>query len=146
MARAVMASPGGPAAVLLDDQNAEHIPGCNMAFWKWALEEVGGFDPIFRRAGDDVGECLVGAARRRAAPGLGRAVTEHLRSLAMPDATVEVRVGDADPGDEVEIRLKENVLIECTTGTRRALNPLGEIAPIVEAGGVFEYAKRSGML
>ena len=26
------------------------------------------------------------------------------------------------------------------------LNPLGEIAPIVEAGGVFEYARRSGML
>jgi 3-isopropylmalate/(R)-2-methylmalate dehydratase small subunit len=49
-------------------------------------------------------------------------------------------------GDEVEIRLKENVLIECRTGTRRTLNPLGEIAPIVEAGGVFEYAKRSGML
>lgn len=49
-------------------------------------------------------------------------------------------------GDEVEIRLKENVLIESRTGTRRALNPLGEVAPIVEAGGVFEYAKRSGML
>ena len=49
-------------------------------------------------------------------------------------------------GDEVEIRLKENVLIECKTGTRRALNPLGEVAPIVEAGGVFEYARRSGML
>ena len=49
-------------------------------------------------------------------------------------------------GDEVEIRLKENVLIECKTGTRRTLNPIGDIAPIVEAGGVFEYAKRSGML
>lgn len=57
VARAVMASPGGPAAVLLDDQTAEHIPGCNMAFWKWALEEVGGFDPVFKRAGDDVDIC-----------------------------------------------------------------------------------------
>lgn len=57
VARAVMASPGGPAAVLLNDQIAEHIPGCNMAFWKWALEEIEGFDPIFERAGDDVDIC-----------------------------------------------------------------------------------------
>ncbi|MBO4716237.1 MAG: glycosyltransferase [Verrucomicrobia bacterium] len=57
VARAVMASPGGPAAVLLTDQIAEHIPGCNMAFWKWALEEIGGFDPIFMKAGDDVDVC-----------------------------------------------------------------------------------------
>ncbi len=57
VAAAVMASPGGPAHVLLTDRQAEHIPGCNMAFCRWALEEVGGFDPIFRRAGDDVDLC-----------------------------------------------------------------------------------------
>jgi hypothetical protein len=42
---------------MLDDQSAEHIPGCNMAFWKWALDEIGGFDPIFRKAADDVDIC-----------------------------------------------------------------------------------------
>lgn len=57
VAAAVMASPGGPAHVMLTDRQAEHIPGCNMVFWKWALEEVGGFDPIFQRAGDDVDIC-----------------------------------------------------------------------------------------
>lgn len=57
VAAAVMASPGGPAHVMLTDRMAEHIPGCNMAFYKWALEEVGGFDPIFRKAGDDVDLC-----------------------------------------------------------------------------------------
>ena len=57
VAAAVMASPGGPAHVMLDDREAEHIPGCNMAFYKWALAEVGGFDPIFRKAGDDVDLC-----------------------------------------------------------------------------------------
>ncbi|NGO39741.1 glycosyltransferase [Limisphaera ngatamarikiensis] len=57
LAAAVMASPGGPAAVLLTDRLAEHIPGCNMAFYKWALESVGGFDPVFRKAGDDVDIC-----------------------------------------------------------------------------------------
>jgi O-antigen biosynthesis protein len=57
VAAAVMVSPGGPAHVMITDRLAEHIPGCNMAFYKWALEEIGGFDPIFRKAGDDVDVC-----------------------------------------------------------------------------------------
>jgi GT2 family glycosyltransferase len=57
VAAAVMASPGGPAHVMLSDRQAEHIPGCNMAAQKWALLEVGGFDPVFRLAGDDVDIC-----------------------------------------------------------------------------------------
>jgi len=36
---------------------AEHIPGCNMAFLRAALEAVGGFDRQFRVAGDDVDLC-----------------------------------------------------------------------------------------
>jgi ABC-type multidrug transport system fused ATPase/permease subunit/GT2 family glycosyltransferase len=50
-------SPGGPIHVLLNDREAEHIPGCNMAFRKSALMRVGGFDPRFRAAGDDVDIC-----------------------------------------------------------------------------------------
>jgi hypothetical protein len=42
---------------MLTDEEAEHIPGCNMVFYKWALEEIGGFDPVFRKAGDDVDVC-----------------------------------------------------------------------------------------
>src|SRR5687767_14090954 len=57
IAASVMASPGGPAHVMLTDRLAEHIPGCNMAFFKWALEDIGGFDPAFTRAGDDVDVC-----------------------------------------------------------------------------------------
>ncbi len=49
--------PGGPIHVLLDDTEAEHVPGCNMAFRKERLEELGGFDPQFRTAGDDVDVC-----------------------------------------------------------------------------------------
>lgn len=54
---AVAVSPGGPTHVLLNDEVAEHIPGCNMAFRKEVLEEIGGFDPLFRAAGDDVDLC-----------------------------------------------------------------------------------------
>jgi glycosyltransferase involved in cell wall biosynthesis len=57
VAAAVLVSPGGPTHVMLSDREAEHIPGCNMAFFKWALEDVGGFDPVFRKAGDDVDLC-----------------------------------------------------------------------------------------
>jgi O-antigen biosynthesis protein len=57
LAQAVAAAPGGPAHVLLSDREAEHIPGCNMAFWRERLLDVGGFDPRFRVAGDDVDIC-----------------------------------------------------------------------------------------
>jgi O-antigen biosynthesis protein len=53
----VAAAPGGPSHVLLTDTVAEHIPGCNMAWYRWAFESVGGFDPEYRKAGDDVDFC-----------------------------------------------------------------------------------------
>ena len=57
IAQCVMNAPGGPVHVLLTDTIAEHIPGCNMAFRRSALEAIGGFDPRFRAAGDDVDIC-----------------------------------------------------------------------------------------
>jgi hypothetical protein len=53
----VAAAPGGPQHVLLSDVVAEHIPGCNMAFYRWAFETIGGFDTEYRKAGDDVDFC-----------------------------------------------------------------------------------------
>lgn len=56
-AHQVAQAPGGPVHVLVSDDRAEHVPGCNMAFWKEALVRVGGFDPVFVAAGDDVDLC-----------------------------------------------------------------------------------------
>jgi GT2 family glycosyltransferase len=50
-------APGGPVHVLLSDLEAEHIPGCNMAFRRDALAAIDGFDPRYRTAGDDVDLC-----------------------------------------------------------------------------------------
>ena len=50
-------APGGPVHVLLSDREAEHIPGCNMSFRRSVLDDIGGFDPQFRVAGDDVDVC-----------------------------------------------------------------------------------------
>ncbi len=57
VAACVAAGPGQPMHVLESDQVAEHIPGCNMAFRRAALEAINGFDPQFQRAGDDVDIC-----------------------------------------------------------------------------------------
>ena len=51
------ASPGAPCHVLTADDVAEHLAGCNMVFTKSALLKVGGFDPQFTSAGDDVDVC-----------------------------------------------------------------------------------------
>ena len=56
-AQCVARAPGAPSHVLIDDRIAEHIPGCNFAVRRQALLDIGGFDPIFLRAGDDVDVC-----------------------------------------------------------------------------------------
>jgi O-antigen biosynthesis protein len=57
VAESVAHSPGGPIHVLVSDTEAEHIPGCNFSIRKDVLKELGGFDPQFRAAGDDVDLC-----------------------------------------------------------------------------------------
>ncbi len=55
--RAVALSPGSPTEVLTGDDRAEHIAGCNMAFRPSALSGIGGFNPRYTAAGDDVDVC-----------------------------------------------------------------------------------------
>lgn len=57
IARCIDRSPGMPRHVLVTPDIAEHVPGCNMSFYRSALLEVGMFDPIYRAAGDDVDIC-----------------------------------------------------------------------------------------
>ncbi|HEY2784823.1 MAG TPA: 3-isopropylmalate dehydratase [Fimbriiglobus sp.] len=49
-------------------------------------------------------------------------------------------------GDEVAIDLTAGTLTNAVTGDTWALKPLGDVTPIIEAGGVFAYAKKVGML
>ena len=53
----VCAAPGAPSHVMLDDEEAEHLPGCNLVVTKAAFKTIGGFDPQFHTAGDDVDFC-----------------------------------------------------------------------------------------
>jgi 3-isopropylmalate/(R)-2-methylmalate dehydratase small subunit len=49
-------------------------------------------------------------------------------------------------GDEVRIDVAGSMLHNLTTGEAWPLKPLGEVAPILEAGGLFPYARKVGML
>lgn len=48
-------------------------------------------------------------------------------------------------GDRLEIDLQENIITNLTKGVVYELKPLGDILPIIEAGNIFEYAKRNEM-
>ena len=56
-AQCIDQAPGNPTCVLVDNERAEHIPGCNMAFRKKAFDLAGLFDAQHRAAGDDVDLC-----------------------------------------------------------------------------------------
>jgi 3-isopropylmalate/(R)-2-methylmalate dehydratase small subunit len=49
-------------------------------------------------------------------------------------------------GDELTIDIPNRMLVNNTTGDRWELQDLGEVTPILEAGGIFNYAKKAGML
>ncbi len=54
LAAAIATAPGAPREVPGGDDQLEQLCGCNMALRKRALDEIGGFDPLFTHAGDDV--------------------------------------------------------------------------------------------
>jgi 3-isopropylmalate/(R)-2-methylmalate dehydratase small subunit len=49
-------------------------------------------------------------------------------------------------GDELRIDVAASILHNLTTKEEWRLQPLGEVAPIIEAGGLFPYARKHGML
>jgi 3-isopropylmalate/(R)-2-methylmalate dehydratase small subunit len=49
-------------------------------------------------------------------------------------------------GDELHIDVAKSLLRNLTTREEWKLRSLGEVAPILEAGGLFEYARKVGML
>jgi len=49
-------------------------------------------------------------------------------------------------GDVANINFDENSIRNERTGKVYPLRPLGDVLPVVDAGGIFEYARRSGMI
>jgi len=49
-------------------------------------------------------------------------------------------------GDEVTVDVENNTITNTTSSETYSLNPLGDVLPIVSAGGLFEYARKTGMI
>ena len=64
----------------------------------------------------------------------------------LPIESTQRLVDEVRTGDECEVDSEAGVLTNHRTGQTYQLKPLGDVKPIIEAGGVFEYARQSGML
>jgi 3-isopropylmalate/(R)-2-methylmalate dehydratase small subunit len=49
-------------------------------------------------------------------------------------------------GDEIELDIDGLKVTHRQTGRTFSLMPLGAVAPVIEAGGIFEYARKTGMI
>ncbi|GJY28529.1 3-isopropylmalate dehydratase small subunit 3-like protein [Tanacetum coccineum] len=59
----------------------------------------------------------------------------------------EVRICDeCKTGDVVTIELENGLLINHTSGKEYKLKSIGDAGPVIEAGGIFAYARKSGMI
>ncbi|KAJ8630994.1 hypothetical protein MRB53_024317 [Persea americana] len=53
---------------------------------------------------------------------------------------------ECSTGDVVTVELDENRLINHTTGKEYRLKPIGDAGPVIQAGGIFAYARKTGMI
>lgn len=59
----------------------------------------------------------------------------------------EVRICEEfTTGDVATIELAESKLINHTTGKEYHMKPIGDAGPVIEAGGIFAYARKAGMI
>lgn len=49
-------------------------------------------------------------------------------------------------GNEVEVDLDANTLTVVANGSVTPLRPLGDARPVIDAGGIFDYARQTGMI
>jgi len=64
----------------------------------------------------------------------------------LPLESVQRLVEEIKTGDELEIDLDGATLTNQSSGKTYKLRPLGDAKPIIDAGGVFQYARQTGML
>ncbi len=64
----------------------------------------------------------------------------------LPCESEQRLVEEINTGDEVEVDIEAGTLTNHASGKTYQLKPLGDVKPIIEAGGVFDYAKQAGML
>lgn len=59
----------------------------------------------------------------------------------------DVRLADElQTGQEVEVDMENDTLTDVESGRVFRLKPLGEAGPVIDAGGLFDYAREQGMI
>ncbi len=66
-------------------------------------------------------------------------------AYVVPFETAQRLLDQFATGDEVEIDVRAATLANRRTGKVFKLQDLGDVRPIIEAGGIFEYAKSQGI-
>ena len=64
----------------------------------------------------------------------------------IPFETPDKLVNDIRTGDKLVINVEAGILANNSTDQTYKLQPLGEVAEIVKAGNIFEYARKAGMI
>ncbi len=67
-------------------------------------------------------------------------------AYVVPLETPRRMVEEIRTGDELTIDLAAGSLADLTTGKTYELKSLGDVKEIIAAGGIFEYARKSGLL
>ena len=67
----------------------------------------------------------------------------YLPPLESADRLID---GAIQTGDQCTVDVTAGEITNHRTGATYSLKPIGDALPIIEAGGVFDYARRSGML
>ena len=49
-------------------------------------------------------------------------------------------------GDFVTLDMEKDILVNHTTGKQYNLKPIGDARPVIDAGGIFAYARSAGMI
>ncbi len=68
--------------------------------------------------------------------------TGELYPVECPDRLCEI----FKTGDRATVDIDANTIRHDATGKLYSLRPMGEVRPVIDAGGIFDYARKSGMM
>lgn len=63
-----------------------------------------------------------------------------------PFESITRLVDEFQTGDEAEITINAGTIVNIRTGNTFNLKPLGDVAPVIQSGGLFKYARSVGMI
>ena len=66
--------------------------------------------------------------------------------FVVPFESTEKLFNKIRTGDELEINFDNNIIYNKSDNNKYKLKPLGDVLPIIKAGGLFDHARQSGII